>query len=133
MSDTSVVCRHIPDEIRRLIGDDLARRFLAVYAGNAFTFPVTPQGRPFDALRKLVGPAAAIRLCERFRGEQVYIPRDWASERAARNAEIVARVDAGEPRATVARSLGVTLRWVQRVVQRAKEADGNDGGADRMD
>lgn len=117
--------RPVTAEIRRIIGDDLARRFFAVFAGNYFTFPAKPNGASFDALRRIVGPVAAERLCVRYAREQVYIPRD--AERAERDAEIAARLALGEPLGSVARAFRLTVRYVRMIERRSRE-EGDSGG-----
>lgn len=105
------------EEIKRLLGPALAVRFFAVFAGTSVTFPLTRRGTSYAQLVKVIGPEATERLCQRFGGEQPYIPRGTATERDKRNAEIAARIAVGEAWETVAHAYRTTVRHVRRVVK----------------
>lgn len=124
----------IRQEIVRILGETTATRLFAVFAGTTVTFPLSRSGPSFTALTKVIGPGASIRLCERFGGEQVYVPRNTAAERSERNDEIIARVAAGDPYELIARTFGTTARSIRRIkaAYAARERAGNGEGCDDM-
>ena len=113
----------ILDEIELLVGCEKRMRFMALFAGTDVTFPKKPRGPFFDQLSRALGADAAERLRMRYSGERMYIPRNEAEERARRNAEIAARIAAGESPAYVARTYRVmstiSARHIRRIVEKA--------------
>lgn len=109
----------IIDELRELLGEALLRRFLAVFARTVVTVPKSPRGPFFTELVRVLGAEAAERFRGRFAGSQLYIPFNAAEERERRNAEIVARVAAGESLQSIARSYrsvtSISVRHVRRI------------------
>lgn len=121
-------------EIVRILGESTATRLFAVFAGTTVTFPLSRAGPSFVALSKVIGPGASERLCERFGGEQVYVPRNTAADRDRRNEEIAARVAAGDSYEAIARTYGTTAINVRRIVKAAaaKEAAANGSTRDAL-
>jgi hypothetical protein len=113
----------ILDEIELLVGCEKRMRFMALFAGTDVTFPKQPRGPFFEQLSRALGADAAERLRLRYAGERIYIPRNEADERARRNAEIAARIAAGESPAYVARTYRVmstlSARHIRRIVEKA--------------
>jgi hypothetical protein len=92
------------DELRIVLGDTLAPRFLAVFARTHVNVPKAARGSFFAELERVIGTEAAERFVRHFAGQPLYIPGDAAEERERRNAEIVARVSSGESFRSIARS-----------------------------
>lgn len=104
----------VVDEIRALIGKAATDKFLALLAGTNVTFWNDPRARLFVRVAGAIGAEACERLCRHFDGEQVYIP--MAPQIEARNEQINARVEAGDPYETIARHFGISTRQVRRIV-----------------
>ena len=116
----------ILDEIEALVGLDARLRFMALFAGTSVTFPKTPRGPFFAQLARALGNEAAERLRLRYAGEAIYVPRNANEERARRNAEIAARIAAGESPAYVARTYramaSLSERHIRRIVEQVEAA-----------
>ena len=106
-----------------MVGDAAYRRFIAVFAGTAVTFPKHPRGAFFATLARVIGPAVAERVRVRFAGESIYITMNLAEQRACRNEEISARIEAGEPHDAVARAYHTTVRHVRRIAASISRID----------
>lgn len=111
------------DQLRILLGEPAASRFLALFSGTSVTFPKRLAGPFFAALVRAVGSDLAERVCRQWAGEHVYIPRNAAEERARRNVAIAARLAAGESPESIARSFHEVKRLSVRTVRRIAKQD----------
>jgi hypothetical protein len=109
----------IIDELRELLGEALLQRFLTIFGGTPVTFSKRGKGAPFEQIARVIGEDAARGVCRRFAGQKLYIPRSIREERERRNAEIAARLAAGESPNVIARSYRtvqtITARHVRRI------------------
>lgn len=114
------------DELRLVLGEDDAQRFLDVFARTDVNVPKTPRGPFFVELQRVVGKKPAECFRRHFAGQTLYIPRSALEERERRNAEIVARYAAGEPLYAIARSYrsvtSLSVRHVRRIAKRPTTA-----------
>lgn len=113
----------ILDQLRLLLGEPAASRFLALFSGTSVTFPKRHAGPFFAALVRAVGIDLAERVCRQWAGEHVYIPRNAAEDRARRNVAIAARLAAGESPESIARSYHEVKRLSVRTVRRIAKLD----------
>jgi hypothetical protein len=115
------------DELRSILGEDNAQRFLAVFARTDVNVPKLQRGPFFAELQRVVGEEPAERFRKHFAGQTLYVPRNVFEERERRNAEIVARYAAGESLHAIARSYrsitSLSVRQVRRIATGTTKTD----------
>lgn len=102
------------DEIVAALGARQAQALVEEFGGMRVYIPVV--ARPADRISEAVGLDAATALSRRFGGEKVDIPNP-----SARRKRIIALHAAGVADQEIARQLGCTQRWVQKVLHEHRE------------
>jgi Mor family transcriptional regulator len=102
------------------IGAGGAARLAQAFGGRRVYVPVTPSAR--DRISRVIGLGAAVRLAQKFGGERVMIPAD--PERAVRQARIVAMRRRGWSVSEIAGALGVSERYVYKVLAAHRNMQG---------
>lgn len=116
----------LPDaahELIEVIGLQATIDLVRAHGGDEIPVPAVVDGdsRAWAILEESVGHEAARKLVEsRFKGTRVYVPMCSAALRAARDREIVRRIDAGEPFGEVRRTFRMTRSWMYRVLGRKR-------------
>jgi len=114
-------------QVVELVGPTAAMALVERYGGLELHIPTR-----FSAdmpLCALVGPETARKLVRMYGHTKLYIPLCQRALVAARNAEILARYQAGEPPRVIARDCQMTERWVWEIIRKTRrERDGGDGG-----
>jgi Mor family transcriptional regulator len=98
------------------IGAAAAARLARAFGGRRLYIPATPSAR--DQISTLIGLEAAVRLAKKYGGSRVMVPAD--PERALRRARIVAMRRQGWSASEIARTTGVSERYVYKVLAARK-------------
>lgn len=77
-----------------IVGHARAMALVNEFGGREIRFPALQQGVNWEALVEVVGETPAKRLCERFRGDEVYIAICDKALRHDRNCRMITRYDA---------------------------------------
>lgn len=105
-------------DVTLVIGTAAAARLARAFGGRRLYVPATPSAD--DRISRLIGLDAAVRLARKFGGERVLIPAD--PERAVRRARIVAMRRRGWSASEIARTTGVSERYVFKVLAAHRNA-----------
>lgn len=113
----------LPDAAHTLIeviGLQATIDLVKAHGGDEIKVPAVVEGnsRAWAMLDESIGPEAARRLVEsRFKGTPVYVPLCTAALLAARDREIVRRINAGEPFDQVRSSHRMSRSWLYRLLK----------------
>lgn len=119
--------RHMDDlpesahELIEVIGLQATIDLVKAKGGDEFPVPAVVDGdsRAWAQLEEAIGREAAKKLVQsRFKGTRVNIPLCAAALRAARDRDIVRRIDAGEPFDQVRSSHRITRSYMFRVLKK---------------
>lgn len=99
------------------IGGMAARRLLEMLA-DWYASDIPPENR--QAFRDTFVTVVSGKLSDAFGGEQlrVYVPKETAEQRTARDERIAAALEAGETQRDIAKREKVTQKWVYNVNHR---------------
>lgn len=103
-----------------VIGLQATIDLVKAHGGDEIKVPAVVDGdsRAWAILEEAIGHEAARKLVEsRFKGTPVYVPLCTAALRAARDRDIVRRIDAGEPFDQVRSSHKMTRSYMYRVLR----------------
>ena len=104
------------DRIRKLIGDVAYARLLEGLGGRRVTVPAKAGEHHY--LTRIIGQAAADKLCHEFSNDRVDLPIQ-----AKKRALIVQALAAKLPKTEIARTYFVTERYVYKVQEEEGEAE----------
>lgn len=105
-------------DVTLAIGTAAAARLARAYGGRRLYIPATPSAD--DQISRVIGLEAAVRLARKFGGERVLVPVN--PERALRRARIVAMRRRGWSASEIARTNGVSERYVYKVLAAHRKA-----------
>lgn len=104
--------------LERLIGREALERLVELAGGLAVH---VPKSAPLGGLLAELPPLAQEQLAKYVGGDVLYIPKCDARKRAVRDAAIVAAYDAGATVKALARSYGMSERWVYEILGRPQD------------
>lgn len=104
----------------KAIGFSATLSLVHFYAGTRIYVPRQDNLGDEHPLVNLLGRPLAEKLANAIGGEYLEVPMARAFREEERKKIIIERMVAGESRARIAQSLGVSVRWVQAVMDRAR-------------
>ena len=76
-----------------IVGHARAMALVSEFGGREIRFPKMQTGANWEALAEIIGEASAKRLCERFKGDEVYIALCDKALRHDRNCRMITRYE----------------------------------------
>ena len=111
-------------ELLPIIGATAVVLLVRHWGGTSVYVPTPARCGADHPLAKAIGTPAAKALADYIRGDDLDIPIGKTLASALQRIDIAARTEQGESAAAIARSYGITDRWV--IYQRARARDEGD-------